>query len=621
MSAGKTCYHPPMFTPVIVNKEAGYTQTCGINVWSYIGFQYTSILCNSAQVTGIPDGPLTISHTGAMLETRKPPVPLVITIGPSPPATAKETATVTSTATALSTITTWGGYKSTHTDYRYVATWTRNIWVPASETTTRTHYVTACPAKSTPSPPAVPPGVLLNKCDEDNGKMVYTEAGPFEITCGYELDVKTSGRMQSKNGMLGCIDLCVEAEGCTGMVYFEPLDDCYLKFGRGTANKNIFASGAEIKGKRQPVSKSHDTTISPRLVARRGGPATVSDLYTLPNGSSVLGFGESPATLTTLYSSYRGTPVLALPTKQGHTLEESPSSLSNSNPTYQGTPVRTALAKPHVARENAPPSPHPLSNRWAACPDDHRKLFIAFNAAFLIVCGYDRSGITTGPFPTIGLNECIRLCSTTEDCVFVSYRPKTFECYLKFGHGDIHINPDSHGAQLRALMPDVASDPPARPTQPPGRIDSVPFSVPERISVSGPPRVTKISAPIDASSSVVSRPPSSAVHKPPPPPPPPPRSSPPKEHPSRPIPIDGRPTATPAPSKRSSRLQARTPGGIHQELYQGRGPDFTFIPELTIATSTITATLTQYTTTYVSPLPLFLLFFFTPPHWHRHTTN
>jgi hypothetical protein len=518
-----------MFTPVIVNEEAGYTQTCGINVWSYLR-PFTSIVCNTAQVTAIPDGLLTISHTGAMMDTRKPPIPVVVRIGPSPPPTARETATITSTTTTLSTFTTWGGYKSTHTEYVYYSTWTRQILVPGSETTTRTHYVTACPPTKSSGTPTLPPGVLLNKCDEDNGKILYTEAGPFEITCGFELDVKTSGRMQSKNGMLGCIDLCVHTRDCTGMVYFEAKDDCYLKFGRGTANKNMFAAGAELKGARQFNPSFYDTTIDPHNRAR----------------------GENPAAWSTLPSPSSTIPVVASP---------------------------------------LPPVHHPLSNRWASCPEDHRKLFIAYNAAFLIVCGYDRSGITTGPFPTIGLNECIRLCSTTEDCIFVSYRRKTHECYLKFGQGDVHINPDSQGAQLRAMLPDVASEAPVeyvsgRPV--PAVISTLPFDLPPTVSLTSPPRVTKVSRPVMPTelSSLSSGPP--------------PKSTLLVELPSRPAHTHGMPAPTPSRSRRLGREEARQLG-FHKEPFQGRGPDYTFIPELTTATSTITATTTQYTTTFVSP--------------------
>jgi hypothetical protein len=247
---------------------------------------------------------------------------------------------------------------------------------------------------------------------------------------------------------------------------------------------------------------------------------------------------------------------------------------------------------------------HPLSNRWASCPEDHRKLFVAYGAAFLIACGYDRGGFTTGPWSAIGLNECMRMCAGTTGCVFVSYRKDDYQCYLKFGHGDIHLNPDSQGAQLRYETDNIASDVPMLPqphTEPePGPVfqPNVPSSVQPLswptslrfITISKPDLSTALPPHEKSSSSM------STTHASPSP---------------RPAPTHSGPTPTAHLIKISGSrngIEARQMDNIQDTL--GTGPDFTFIPELKTATSTITALETSWTTMFVYP---FLFLFPLPP--------
>jgi hypothetical protein len=645
MDKDTTCYDPaPMITPIVYNEAASYTQTCKLDAWAWDSLQYTSIRCPTAVVTDIPDGPLTISHTGVLMDSRVPPLPMIAMIGtqPSTP-TVQETVTVTSTSTTLSTFTTWGGFRTTKTEYRFMSTWTRTILVPASETTTRTHYMTTCTAPPPVETLTLLPGELANKCDDDNEKTVNTKAGPFRIMCGWEFvgSKKSSTRMQSQNGMLGCIDLCVDNMGCVGITYFAAKDDCYLKYGRGELRLNMFAAGAELQVMRTDNPPFPTTPQTPpRIgghVARQTPPQSPIQSLAARNSSSEVAVSPSqlPRLVQGVDSAAESTlpqPSLNIPAASNSSSEfaMAPSQLADRRlkpiphePVFPSTQLWPVSLTPVLATSTRV-DVHPLSNRWASCPENHRKLFVAYGAAFLIACGYDRGGFTTGPWSAIGLNECMRMCAGTTGCVFVSYRKDDYQCYLKFGHGDIHLNPDSQGAQLRYETDNIASDVPMLPqphTEPePGPIfqPNVPSSVQPLawptslrfITISKPALSTALPPQMDTSSSLSSLS-SSTPHG---------KSSSsistPHASPSpRPVPTHSGPKPTAHLIKiNGSRndIEARQMDNIQDTL--GTGPDFTFIPELKTATSTITALETAWTTMFVyplffpvpsSPLPLF----------------
>jgi hypothetical protein len=633
MDKDTTCYDPaPMITPIVYNEAASYTQTCKLDAWAWDSLQYTSIRCPTAVVTDIPDGPLTISHTGVLMDSRVPPLPMIAMIGtqPSTP-TVQETVTVTSTSTTLSTFTTWGGFRTTKTEYRFMSTWTRTILVPASETTTRTHYMTTCTAPPPIETLTLLPGELANKCDDDNEKIVNTKAGPFRIMCGWEFvgSKKSSTRMQSQNGMLGCIDLCVDNMGCVGITYFAAKDDCYLKYGRGELRLNMFAAGAELQVMRTDNPPFPTTPQTPpRIgghVARQTPPQSPIQSLAARNSSSEV--AVSPSQLPRLVQGVDSAVESTLPQSSlnipaaSNSFSEfamAPSQLADRRlkpiphePVFPSTQLWPVSLTPVLATSTRV-DVHPLSNRWASCPEDHRKLFVAYGAAFLIACGYDRGGFTTGPWSAIGLNECMRMCAGTTGCVFVSYRKDDYQCYLKFGHGDIHLNPDSQGAQLRYETDNIASDVPMLPqphTEPePGPIfqPNVPSSVQPLawptslrfITISKPALSTALPPQMDTSSSLSSLS-SSTPHG---------KSSSsistPHASPSpRPVPTHSGPKPTAHLIKISGSrndIEARQMDNIQDTL--GTGPDFTFIPELKTATSTITALETAWTTMFVYPL-------------------
>jgi hypothetical protein len=632
MDRDTTCYDPaPMITPIVYNEAASYTQTCKLDAWAWDNLQYTSIRCPTAVVTNIPDGPLTISHTGALMDSRIPPLPMVAMIGTEPATpTVQETFTITSTSTTLSTFTTWGGFRTTKTEYRFMRTWTRTILVPASETTTRTHYMTTCTAPPPVETLRLPPGELANKCDEDNEKTVNTKAGAFRIMCGWEFvgSKKSSTRMQSLNGMLGCIDLCVDSMGCVGISYFAAKDDCYLKFGRGELRLNMFAAGAELLAPRTdrppfPTTPQTPPRIGGHVARQTSSLSPIQSLATRNSSSEVavspsqlprLAQGVDSAAESTLSQSSVKIPAASNPSSE---VAVAPPQLADRrvkpisiDPIYPSVQLWPVSLTPVLATSTIVDM-HPLSNRWASCPEDHRKLFVAYGAAFLIACGYDRSGFTTGPWDAIGLNECMRMCAGTSGCVFVSYRKDDYQCYLKFGYGDIHLNPDSQGAQLRYEMDTIASDVPMPPQpftgpevgpgfRPNGPSSVQPFAWPTSlrfITISKPALSTALPPQMDVSSlssSLSSSTPPGKLSS---------SISTPHASPSpRPAPTHSGPKPTAHLIKISgsrNRIEARQMDNIQDTL--GTGPDFTFIPELKTATSTITALETAWTTMFVYP--------------------
>jgi len=103
-----------------------------------------------------------------------------------------------------------------------------------------------------------------------------------------------------------------------------------------------------------------------------------------------------------------------------------------------------------------------------ACPGSDGTIFTSNNNAFVIQCYQDHFGGDMGSASTTSLNACIALCTSTANCIDVSfvptdyYHPNVGTCWMKSSLQSVQPNGAVWGAQLVAStsVPSPTSGPP-----------------------------------------------------------------------------------------------------------------------------------------------------------------
>jgi hypothetical protein len=128
-----------------------------------------------------------------------------------------------------------------------------------------------------------------------------------------------------------------------------------------------------------------------------------------------------------------------------------------------GSCVDTAYAKRSVGQVSSSAESGPVGKAVVSalaapltCPGSDGTIFTANKQSFLVQCYQDHFGGDIGSAITSSLNACIALCTSTADCIDVSfvptdyYHPGVGTCWMKSSLQSVQPNGAVWGAQLVA---------------------------------------------------------------------------------------------------------------------------------------------------------------------------